>query len=634
MAVLGATTAGAQAVSEWTATEGVPVAIVEVAGGDVEHFAVLLPQPAPAALRLNAVRTTLRPGLGGYLWQATVPALLGARFAADIAAALPAGGATAFVAVGAVPARELAPALAALDSVPDRPLPRVPCWLAEGGIEVRRGAADGVELELAAPSPEDPRFDLLPVLTGWLKQRLETSFSAVDITVDLGSGCPQLRVRVDPGHEEPRSALRHLRQILAELAATRPTADEATRAQAAAEVLSAAPAVDGARVAAELARRLALGARAAPAVNAPFVDATTLGDLARQVLAAHAGFAVVTEAERRPAPQAPVTLENGAILTVGWVPGDTAVIAAALGGFDTAAGAERLGGVAQALSSHGWWATVNSFPGVPTVAVAVPRPEVAGALEQLVQSLAGSHAPVIDELEGDAAASLGLHERITADTVSVALSLPADTELGTEAARKFLADLPTTEVRAGATLATPGLNWSVREGEPRELALVELPISVAGLVAARLLAIRLAAVPATSVRALAPPGHLFLEVRCDGGAHVPALDGRLGAAWAAARRTATVAETEAARQDVEATFFGDLARATARAAAAPFLPIVPDAPALLAVTAVDVNRALAGLPAWDSLVRFARGVAPQVVLPPSAGGGVRKSRPRTSGGKE
>jgi len=105
------------------------------------------------------------------------------------------------------------------------------------------------------------------------------------------------------------------------------------------------------------------------------------------------------------------------------------------------------------------------------------------------------------------------------------------------------------------------------------------------------------------------------------------LDARLATLWQGVRRPAQAAEVGAAARRVLAAFYGDAAQATARAAAAVFLPVVPTDAELLGLEPLEVNAAIAALPAWEKLVRFARGRAPQVAVPPPRKGSVRKSSP-------
>ena len=55
--------------------------------------------------------------------------------------------------------------------------------------------------------------------------------------------------------------------------------------------------------------------------------------------------------------------------------------------------------------------------------------------------------------------------------------------------------------------------------------------------------------------------------------------------------------------------------------------VVPTDAELLGLEPLEVNAAIAALPAWEKLVRFARGRAPQVAVPPPRKGSVRKSSP-------
>jgi hypothetical protein len=614
-----------QATSEWRTTHDLPVAVAEVAGGDMEVLAAVLPADASPPDTVVGFPTQVTPLRGALLWTVRVPALLVNPAFSEFVRMLSATGTAAVVALGPVPARELEGPMAALEGVPVRPLPRVPCVLAEGGVEVLRGSPERAQLTLAVPGPADPRYDLLPALAAFLRARLTPAFPDVRVESELEGGCARLLVRLPAGQEHPRVSLRGLRQRLAAIPATPPTADETARAVASCQSRAARAAVAGNAAAQELAERLALGGGVAGALATPALDAAALGELAHQVLDGHAGFATLVEQERRPQNEPLQTLQNGVVLAVRWIPGETGVVAVALGGVDPRSGRKVLTAAAEATASEGWAATVGDTLGVPTLAVASPAAGVIAVMEHVSETLASGGSTAGDDLDAEVVRALGLAERVTAETVSVALALPPEVEEGAEAAGKFFGGLPGGGVRTGATLATPGLTWKAGDGAPQEVGVVELPSTTAGLVAGQVARDRLAHEAGVRTFVLAPPGRVMLALAGEGGAHVPALDTRLAALWKAACRPATAAEATAAGRRLLSLLYGDAAQASARSAAAVFLPVVPTDAGLLGTEAREVSAVLAALPSWEKLARFARGRAPQVVAPPPRKGGVRKS---------
>jgi hypothetical protein len=429
-------------------------------------------------------------------------------------------------------------------------------------------------------------------------------------------------VRAEAGSEHPRVTLGRLRAALAELAVASPTQAEVDKAAAAARRGLATVALDGRSTARELAVRLAGGGRAAGVLLAAHLDAASLGAIARDVLAGHPGYAVLVEQERRGVAADSQTLENGVSLSWRWVAGETAVAALAVGGVTPHPGRTALETAAAAAADRGWAVEVSGLVGVPTVAVIVPAAELDEVLEVLAEAVTGpgSAAPTPEE---ELARSLGLADAVSADTLSVALVLPEEVEEGHEAAVKFFAGLPAGGVRASVLEGPVALGWTRQPGTPRFAAAIELPATVPGLVAGEVLASRMAKVAAADWLSL--PGRLLLIVSAEGGASVPELDAAAAAAFAALRGAVSPAEAGEAARRLAAELFGDVARAAARAAAAPFLPVLPRQEELLAVEAADVSRILAGLPPWASLVRRATGPEPAVPTPPA---GVRKSPPR------
>jgi hypothetical protein len=617
-----------QATSEWRTTHDLPVTVVEVAGGDVEFLVAVLPTEASPPETVVGFPTTVKPQRGALLWTARVPVLLTQPALAEFVRTLATTGAAAVVALGPIPARELEVPLAALEGVPDRPLPRLPCVLADGGVEVRRGGPERVELSVALPGPQDPRYDLMPALAAFVRARLTAAFPEVQVENELEGGCARLVVRLPASTGSPSLVLRHLRQRLVSLPLATPTAEEVADALAACQARAARAAVAGADVAEELAQRLALGGSVAGALASPALDSATLAELARSVLGGHAGFATMVEHERRPQDERPETLEDGAVLSIRWIPGDTGVVAIALGGMDPRAARTLLTSAANAAADEGWATDIGGTLGVPTLAVAAPSAAIIAAMERVSDSLSAAQPAQSDDLDSEVAHALGLSQRATADSVSVALALPPAVDEGPEAGRKFFGSLPGAGVRTGSTLANPGLAWKVGGGPPQVVGTVEFPATVAGAVAGQVVQDRLARAGGVRTFQLVPPGRLVLAIAGEGTAHVPALDDHLADLWKGARHAATAGEVTAAARRLFAALYGDTAQATARAAASVFLPIVPGEAALLGIDAREVSAILAALPSWEKLARFARGRAPQVVVPPTHTRGVRESAPR------
>jgi hypothetical protein len=618
----------AQATSEWSASNHVPVAVVEVAGGDLEVAVAALPPEASPPTTVAGFAATLTPERGILVWSVRVPALLVHPVLEEFLRPLAGIGCAAVVLLGPVPAREMREELNALDAVPLRAPPRLPCVLADGGVEVVRGAPERVELSFAVPGPQDPRYDLLPALAAFLRMRLHEAFPDVRIDSELHGGCASLHLEVPAGREGARSLLARIRRHLATELAVTPTADEVAKAAAASDALASQAAVDGRAVAEELVQRLALGGTLAGALAAPALDAATLGGLARQVLGGHAGSATLVEQERRPLNEATTTLDDGAVLAVSWIPSSTGVLAVALGGVDPRGGHALLAAAADHAARQGWNAVVEDVLGVPTLAAVAPAAAVVAMLEQVSDALAAPPPSPPADLVTDVVTAEGLAEHVSGESVSIALALPPELDEGPEAGRKFFGGLPTAGVRTGAPLPGAGLAWTVRDGDPEVIGVADVPASVAGLVAAQIVQDRLSGETDVRTFLLAPPGRVVLAVDAQGGAHVPAVDARLAGLWNAARRACTAGELTRITHRMLATLYGGAAQATARAAASAFVPHLPSAERLLATEPSDVDAALHGLPSWEQLARFARGRGPDVVVPPTRRRGVRKSPPR------
>jgi len=600
----------AQAVSEWRTPAGLPVAVVEIAGGDIEHLAALVPATAapPAIVAGWPAVTAARPG--ALLWSVDVPTTIATHAAIEMAAALGVTGCGGLAAVGPLPARDLAAALEGLAALPAVALWRE-CILADGREEVLRGSPERVELAFTVPQPDDLRFDTLPALAAVLERRLAAQLTGVRVGLDQQQGCWRLVLRLGGDSLSPRAALGRLRAAIAAEGGREVESAELAGATARLRRGAVMLAADGGALAAHLVERLARGGRAAGAVTPTFPSALALGELMREVLGGRSGLALLVEAERRAVPEAPEVLHGGVILTTRWLAEPLGIVALALGGVDPATGARLSAALAARLADAGWHAATRDIAGVATVTAVVPPGDVPEAIEVLAGGLLVPAEPApADELAGEVAAALGLDAAPAAESLSMALALPADAEEGVEAARKFLAEIPRGGVRTSPAPGSPRLVWTAGEEQPRLAAVVELPATAAGWLAGEVLAARLNAAGTARAARMSPAGSHVMVLDAGGEASVPELDSRLAAAWSRSRGVPSEQELDAAARRLFGALYGDLPAATARAAAAPFLAGLPGEAALLAPDRQEVAAALAALPAWDALLRFARGPAP------------------------
>jgi hypothetical protein len=454
----------------------------------------------------------------------------------------------------------------------------------------------------------------------WIELAARDTLPGARGELDLAGGCAQILLRVPSPERPPRETLRHLRAELAALALRPPTAQELAAIAAAASARVGRQAVDTAAVAREVAEWVALGGLAATVLSDPPLDGPSLGTFGRDVLGGHTGRATVVEGERRPRSQARESLDNGALLRVGWLPGDLAVVALALGGLDPKAGGQILDGAATVAAQHGWPTRRLDLLGVPAVALAVQAGQASEALELVTDALRTPQPPVPEGVWADATRALGLSPAPTAETVSLVAFLPLDAEEGAEAGRKFLGELPAGAVRVGTPGSERRLVWTPGAQPPTILALADIEPSPAGVLAVFALQGR-AAEAGVELHLMAPSGRLVVAVVGAGEAHVPALDARGVQLWKRLLRPVEPSELQAVTGRALHALLGDLAVQTAREAALPFLPTDLTEATLRAVTSGDVTRVLAGLPPWTELVRFARGPAP----PATPASGVRKS---------
>lgn len=601
--------ADAQTVSQWRTSEGLPLVVVQIPGGDVQHLAAVLPPDAPPIERVGEqpVQVTGRRLAQVITVRATDLHLAGVG--RDLIQALRNTGAAALVAIGPRPVRELEALFNSAEDIPWRPLPRQRCPALDGGIEAHSGAPERIELSLTLPDPGDSRLALASSLALWVEQALRTRVGGLRAEVDLGAGCARLVLRAPADGTPPRELVRTVRAELASLARRAPTEAEMTSVRAASASRAGRAAVQTDALARELAEWVALGATPASALAIGEVDAPALAALARDVLAEHSGWAIVVEAERRGRAGGHESLENGALVSVSWVAGDLAVVGLALGGFEPRIGAAILDDIASAAARQGWSGYRTELLGVPVLAVAVPGEVASDVLELVTSSLQPPASALPEGPWRDAVLALGLTDQPTAETVSLAAALPLDAEEGAEAARKFLGGIPAGSVRVGAHGSERKLEWTQSESTPQMVAVAELEGSAADVLAAFALQSR-AASAQLELHVLAPSGRLVVALVASGETDVPALDRRLEQTWKQLLRPLERGELPAIQSRASAALLGDFAHAVARQAAHPFLPGNLAEGAWRALSAAEVSKALAGLGAWNELRRFAHGPAP------------------------
>ncbi|HNX49821.1 MAG TPA: hypothetical protein PLS53_15230 [Thermoanaerobaculaceae bacterium] len=622
VALAAPATAGAQAVSEWRTSGGLPLVVVQMPGGDLEHLAVVLPAEARPPDRLAGEAVQVTPRRLAQIVSVSPSELRLGPVVSELLGALRSSGATALVAAGPLPARDLEGLLEAAEDVPWRPLPRLRCPAVDGTLETLAGSPERVELELGLPGPTDPRLALVPSLVRWIEQDLRPVLAGARGELDLSGGCARLLLRVPAGELPAREALYRLRAELAALSLRTPSPEELEAVRAAGSGRAGRQAIDTAAVAREVVEWVSLGGLAATVLSDPPADGPALAAFAREVLAGHAGRATVVETERRPRPQPSESLENGALLSVGWLPGELAIVGLALGGLDPHAGAAVLDGAAGAAAERGWSTRRLDVLGVPALALAVRAGEASEAMELVTDSVRGPQPPAVEGIWGEAMHAVGLAASPTAEAVSLAARLPIDAEEGAEAARKFLGELPPGSVRVGAAGGERRLVWTPGPEAATILALADIEPSATGALAVTILQMR-AAEFGVELHPLAPTGRLVVALVAGGEKTVPALDARGAVIWKRLLRSVEAPELLVATGRTLNGLLGDLAVQTARLAARPFLPADLSEVTLRAVTAGDITRVLGGLPPWTELRRFARGPAP-VVAPV---GSVRRSPP-------
>jgi len=551
------------------------------------------------------------------LWSVELPAVLAGEGLQEMSRLLVDIGAMAFVSLGPTPARMFGLGLQELDRVPWRAPRRRSCVVADGSVEVRRGSPEGMEVAFNAFAPEDPRFPLLPALSVWLRLRLATRVSGVEVANVVEEGCSRLLIRAPAPRDHPREILNDLRRLLRALPSTPITAEEIQEVDAIIRREATRWTMDGAGFSELVLERLAYGGGTDGLLHPPFVDELVLRGLVQELVAGRQGRTVMTEQERRARWEPPARLDNGVLVSVRWIPGEVAALGLAFGAVSPEPVLALLRQVAMSLSRGGWPSEVLDLAGIPAFTVAMPPEDVVEIIEAVAEIVVDG---IPDGGEGpwsEVLSSVGLSPLPSPATMSVALLLPPAAEEATEAVAKFFSSLRAPGVEVAGLPVTPGLHWVKEAGEPRMLALLELPPSPNGYMAGEVLVARLSAESGINVRWLQPPGQLLLALDLSGEVDVPALDRRLAGLWQRLRRAAGEEEIGSARRRLAARFFGDMGKSSARTAAQALVADLPGPEHLAGVDARDVSAVLAGLARWEEVRRFAAGPAPEEPVPPS-----------------
>jgi len=611
----------AQAVTEWRTANGVAVAVVETPAGDLEHIAAVLPADVAAPPSLLGFPTVSVSLPAAQVVEVAVPAGLASLACIELSNLLKASGAASVVALGPAPARELRDALAGLDAAPWRPLATFPCAVADGVVEVVRGAPERIELTFASPGLAEQKAELLPAVEAWLEQGLAVSEPGARVELAREGGCQKLVVRRDVTEGGLLDQARHLREALRRVAARVPSEAELTEIGARLSRRALRWAIESAAVTREVAERIAVGGRATALLVPPLLTPMTIGELAREVIGGRAGALRLFEVERRPLGEERRTLGNGVTVSWRWISGDAAMMAVALGGVAEGVAQESLSAVATAAADRGWLGQVTDLLGTQTAALAVPAGDLVEALEIAAEVLRRGSAPE-GSRHDTVVADLGLAPTVSAEAVSLALALPEGADEALEAVDKFFSAIPTRGVHSEALAVGAPLRWT-QAGPPAQIAaVVPLPADASGLVAGQILLDRLPRHSGLTARWLSSPGQPALLVSATEVGEVPNLDNRLAALWDQMRRAPSGAEMLSAARALALELYGDALRAVARSAAAPFLAELPSTEVLLAVEPAETAAALGGLPLWRELRRDARGPAPEHPRD------VRESRPR------
>lgn len=599
-----------QAVTQGRTDKGLPWAVVELPGGDVEWVALWLPPEA-------SIPPGWEEGSGawGRVGTVSAPALAAPASLAPALAGVSAAVAAVFL--GPVPRRELASALAALEDVRAHAAPRDPCPFADGAVTAWRRESEGFRWVFPLPPPWDSRFELAAAAAWVLEGRFRRSGFSGPVRVE-GRACPTL-VFHHQG-EEARLKLSLAKARRGELSAAVSPEElsgffERQRREA------HRWAVDPRAVALAAAERVGWGRPLGPLFFPLEPSAKAVETLLEETLGVYAGQAELWERERRPLPFQKQTLANGAVLAFGPTAGDAAVLAVALSGLDAGSARAVVQEVAVAASGAGLPAQTVTVGGMAAVALVGSPEDVVEALEGLVSVLASAGGGSPSPWRSQVREALGLSGRAFGENLSVFLAVPEGGEELAEAAEKFLGAVPAGPVRKLTRLAS-GLAWQAGDPPAEGVAVAELPATFPGLLVAEALGQRLAA-QGVEVELHNPPGGLVLVFGGRGAETMAQQEARLAAAWETARLL-TAEDLSRAWQALTRRVLGSAAQAAMRQALGGFLPAL-GSPAWAAPEEQEVRQVVAGLPAYRQLPRFGRGPGEGSTRPPgrSPQGGVR-----------
>lgn len=610
LVLLGAAPAFPQAVTQGRTEKGLPWAVVELPGGDAEWVAVWAPPGAPPPAGFEEASAPW-----GQVWAAWRPALSAPVALAQVLEGVTQAAAVAFV--GPVPARELAAALAVTERVTPQQVPKTPCGFADGVVRAVRRDQEGFRWAFPLPPPGDPRFELARPLAWVLEGRFRRLGFTGPVRVE-GEACPALVLQHQGG--SPRQQLALARERRATLAAP-VTAEELSGFFQVQRREATRWAVDPRGVAVAAAERLGLDRPLGPLFFPVEPAPAAVEALLRETLLTYAGQGEVWERERRALPPEQRVLSNGAVLAWRATDSDVGVLAVGLAGLDAQAAQALAQELALAAARAGLPAQTVTFGGMAAVALVGQPEDLVEALEGLVGSVSGASSRPLSPLHARVREALGLGHTIFGENLAVFLSLPEDGEELSEAAEKFLAAVPAGTVRRLVRLSA-GLEWQGGEGPAEVMAVVELPSTLAGVVVAEALALRLRA-QGLEVDLHNPPGSLAL---CFGGGGAESLARQeevLASAWETARLL-TSEDTARAWASLAHRMVGSAAQAAMRQALSVFLPTLaqglrsePDRE--------EVRQVVAGLPGYKQLPRFGIGPGepPRQPAGRRARGGVR-----------
>lgn len=575
--------------------KGLPWAVVELPGGDGEWAAAWLAPGASAPAGWEQAG-----GPVGNIATAWFPAL---SAPAQLYSALPAvPSAVAVILVGPVPARELVAFLEALEAVTPASPPRASCRFADGLVTPKRQTVEGFRWSFPLPPPWDPQSELASVLAFLVEKRWQKLGFTGPVRVEEGP-CPLLVLEHRGGN--PRKMLSMAREARAKLAAA--VTEEELAAFAAIKRREASVwAVDPKGVALAGVQRLGWGRELGPLFYPVEPAPAAVEGLLKDVFLPHAGQAELWERERRGLPADVRTLSSGVVLAFRETESDVGIMAVAFAGVDGALAQELAQEVGLSAAKKGLPAQVTGALGMAAAAVVGSPEELVDALEE-VAGLVGSGARETSAGPAllRARSTLGLAREAFAENLGVVLELPEGSDELKEAAEKFLSALPSGRVVRLPQLAA-GLSWEPQGGPAQVVAVVELPPTLPGAVAAELLRQRLTA-QGVEAELQYPAGKLVLLFWQGGKATVQQQDEALGSAWASACLF-SAEDVGKAWASLSQRLVGSAAQATARQALGLFFPALGRSQ-WLAPEEAEVREVVAGLPSFKILPRFGVGRA-------------------------